>query len=145
MFTPSTGESVESRAGSQATVKERISAYGTQLCSLKSNHAVAKRRRVMFKFKQFLKDNAATSSPDRWRAGKIEAMTLCDLAWNRKMVEFACYAHIIKGWDSKMWAMLTHGAEFSTLVRWLRYSPLTPVMCRLWIDILWRCVRTVFS
>ncbi len=103
VFNPSTGEvSKQVALATQETVEEAIAAAQAAFPAWR-NTPVAKRARVMFKFKQLLEDNAEKICELIGEEhGKISHDAMGELQRGIENVEYACYApELLKGEHSK--------------------------------------------
>jgi malonate-semialdehyde dehydrogenase (acetylating)/methylmalonate-semialdehyde dehydrogenase len=137
VYNPSTGE-VSKKVGlaSQATVKEAISAAHAAFPEWR-NTPVAKRARVMFKFKQLLEDNADhIIRLIGEEHGKISHDAMGELQRGIENVEFACYApQLLKGEHSKnVGPNVDSWSEFQPLGVVAGITPFNfPAMVPLWM------------
>lgn len=137
VFNPSTGEvSKQVALASKATVEEAIAAAQAAFPAWR-NTPVAKRARVMFRFKQLLEDNA-----DRINQligeehGKIAHDAMGELQRGIENVEYACYApELLKGEHSKnVGPSIDSWSEFQPLGVVAGITPFNfPAMVPLWM------------
>ncbi len=137
VFNPSTGEVAKQVAlASQETVEDAIAAAQAAFPAWR-NTPVAKRARVMFKFKQLLEDNAEKICQLIGEEhGKISHDAMGELQRGIENVEFACYApQLLKGEHSKnVGPAIDSWSEFQPLGVVAGITPFNfPAMVPLWM------------